>query len=256
MPGSWEPMNEKILIVDDDPNILEDYRRRLRKQFHIETALGAEMGLKAIVGQTPYAIVISDMAMPGMDGWEVLTQLKADPQLAKIPVIILSMVDDKNQGYSLGTAEYLLKPVDRNQIGAILKKYRNESSQNHILIIEDDPKQRELLRAVLEPKDFTVDEAEDGKTGLQKVTENQPDAIILDLMMPEMDGFEFLDKFRANPEWESIPVIVVSAKDLTAEEYLRLNGSVQKIFQKGIYSQEELVGKVNVLIKEMMGMAN
>ncbi|KMP10943.1 hypothetical protein UR09_04815 [Candidatus Nitromaritima sp. SCGC AAA799-A02] len=146
--------------------------------------------------------------------------------------------------------------MDRNQIGAILKKYRNESSQNHILIIEDDPKQRELLRAVLEPKDFTVDEAEDGKTGLQKVTENQPDAIILDLMMPEMDGFEFLDKFRANPEWESIPVIVVSAKDLTAEEYLRLNGSVQKIFQKGIYSQEELVGKVNVLIKEMMGMAN
>ena len=253
---STRATNSSVLVIDNDPVIQDLMMWALdREGYAFFAAYNGIDGINRAKELLP-GIIILDIDMPGMDGWEVLTKLKADPKLSSIPVIILSMVDDKMQGYSLGTAEYLLKPVDRNQLGAVLKKYRNESNQNRILLIEDDPEQRNLLRAVLEAKGFRVDEAENGKKGLDKISKNPPDVILLDLMMPEMDGFEFLNKLRANPEWASMPVIVVSAKDLTQDEFYRLKGSVQKIFQKGLYTRDELIGKVNALIKKTICLTN
>jgi DNA-binding response OmpR family regulator len=247
---STRATNSSVLVIDNDPVIQDLMMWALyREGYAFFAAYNGIDGINRAKELLP-GIIILDIDMPGMDGWEVLTKLKADPKLSSIPVIILSMVDDKKQGYSLGAAEYLIKPVDRNQLGAVLKKYRNESNQNRILLIEDDPEQRNLLRAVLEAKGFRVDEAENGKKGLDKLSKNPPDVILLDLMMPEMDGFEFLNKLRANPEWGSMPVIVVSAKDLTQDEFYRLKGSVQKIFQKGLYTRDELIGKVSALIKK------
>jgi len=253
---STRATNSSVLVIDNDPVIQDLMMWALdREGYAFFAAYNGIDGINRAKELLP-GIIILDIDMPGMDGWEVLTKLKADPKLSSIPVIILSMVDDKMQGYSLGTAEYLLKPVDRNQLGAVLKKYRNESNPNRILLVEDDPEQRNLLRAVLEAKGFRVDEAENGKKGLDKISKNPPDVILLDLMMPEMDGFEFLNKLRANPEWASMPVIVVSAKDLTQDEFYRLKGSVQKIFQKGLYTRDELIGKVNALIKKTICLTN
>ena len=155
--------NSSVLVIDNDPVIQDLMMWALDREGY--TFFAAYNGIDGInrAKELLPGIIILDIDMPGMDGWEVLTKLKADPKLSSTPVIILSMVDDKMQGYSLGTAEYLLKPVDRNQLGAVLKKYRNESNPNRILLVEDDPEQRNLLRAVLEAKGFRVDEAENGK---------------------------------------------------------------------------------------------
>jgi CheY-like chemotaxis protein len=183
--------------------------------------------------------------MPGMDGWAVLSALKADPELMDIPVIMLTMVEDKNLGYALGAADYLTKPLDRERLAAVLKKYRRELP---VLVVDDDAAFRELIRRILERDGYLVVEADNGLEGLARAREASPGLVLLDLMMPELDGFEFVAEFRRNAAWRSIPVIVITARDLSADDHARLNGYVERILQKGAYTRETLLHEVRELV--------
>jgi CheY-like chemotaxis protein len=185
--------------------------------------------------------------MPGMDGWAVLTALKSDPFLAEIPVIMLTIVDDRNLGYSLGTADYLTKPIDRERLGSVLLRYRRNAG-NNVLVVEDDSESREMLRRLLQADGWTVTEADNGKTALAQVKKSRPGIVLLDLMMPEMDGFEFVAELQKRAEWKSIPVIVITARDLNAEDRVRLNGHVSRVLQKGLYTRDELLQQITGLV--------
>jgi signal transduction histidine kinase/DNA-binding response OmpR family regulator/HAMP domain-containing protein len=247
----FEPVPEgasTVLVIDDDPSVHDMMRRFLSKEgFRVKTASGGEEGLHLTRELRPDAITL-DVLMPRMDGWTVLTTLKADPELADIPVIMLTIVDDKNMGYALGASEYMTKPVDRERLVAILQKYRSDSLPCRVLVVEDEAMTREMLRRMLEKEGWAVIEAENGRVALERMAENLPGLILLDLMMPEMDGFQFMDELRKNKAWRSIPVVVVTAKDLTAEDRLRLNGYVEKILHKGAYSREALLAEVRDLV--------
>jgi CheY-like chemotaxis protein len=186
--------------------------------------------------------------MPGMDGWAVLAALKSDPKLSEIPVIMLTIVDDQNMGYSLGATEYLTKPIDRDRLAAVLKQHVGEERSRSVMIVEDDPDTREVTRRILEQDGWSVVEAENGRIGLERLASIRPGLILLDLMMPEMDGFEFVGELRKNADWKSIPVVVVTAKDLTLDDRMRLNGQVRLILQKGSYSREELLRETTALV--------
>jgi CheY-like chemotaxis protein len=237
-----------VLVIDDDPAARDLLRRVLSKEgFRVELAAGGEEGLQRAKEQHA-AVITLDVLMPGMDGWAVLAALKADPDLADIPVIMLTMLDDKSLGYALGAADYMTKPIDRERLVAVLKKYWRDHRSATVLVVEDDAATREMLRRTLDQEGWTVGEAENGRVGLEHVAERRPDLILLDLMMPEMDGFEFVTNLRKREEWRTIPIVVITAKDLTPEDRLRLNGYVEKILQKGASSREELRAEVRDLV--------
>ena len=191
--------------------------------------------------------------MPGMDGWAVLQQLKADAETQDIPVIMLTMVDDKNIGFALGATDYLTKPIDRNRLAALLGRYRCEEEVCGVLLVEDDEPTREMMRALLTREGWAVREAVNGRDALEQIQASRPDLILLDLMMPEMDGFEFAQRLRERPEWQAIPVIVLTAKDITEVDRLRLNGYVEKIVQKGAWDQSALLREIGGLVAARKG---
>jgi CheY-like chemotaxis protein len=241
-----------VLAIDDDPTVCDLMRRFLSKEgLQMVAARNGEEGIRLARELRP-AVITLDVLMPGMDGWAVLTALKADPVVADIPVIMLSIMNEKQMGYALGAADYLTKPIDWERLAVILQRYECARPPCPVLIVEDDAGMREVLRRRLEREAWTVIEAENGRVGLQRMAERQPDLILLDLMMPEMDGFQFLDGVRQQDAWRSIPVIVITAKELTPEDRQRLNGSVEKILQKGAYSREELIGEVRNLVTASM----
>ena len=235
-----------VLVIDDESAVRDLMQRFLtREGFRVTTAAGGEEGLRLARELLPDAITL-DVIMPGMDGWAVLSALKADPELAAIPVIMLTIVDDRNMGYTLGAADYLTKPVDRDRLMAVLHKYRQEPFT--ILVVDDDAAFRELLRRMLEKEGCLVAEAENGRVALERVREAPPALILLDLMMPELDGFEFVAEFRKHEGWRAIPIVVVTAKDLSGEERLQLNGHVERILQKGAYSRDTLLREVREMV--------
>jgi len=184
--------------------------------------------------------------MPEMDGWSVLRALKADPGLRKIPVIMLTMIDDRTRGYSLGAVDYLTKPVDREMLHKALSRYYcAEEDICPVLLVEDDIETREVMAHALEKAGWTVSEAGNGREALDIMSDLQPMLILLDLMMPVMDGFDFLAAMRAQPEWRHIPVIVITAKDLTADDRDRLAGRVEEIVEKSAYTREQLLQHVS-----------
>ena len=202
-----------------------------KEGYRVETAAGGEAGLRLARELHPDVITL-DVMMPGMDGWAVLSELKADPELADIPVVMLTIVDNKNLGYALGAADYLTKPIQRDRLLAILAKYCPPSEPATVMVVEDDIETQEVIRRLLEKAGIQVMVAENGRVALERLAEGQPGLILLDLMMPEMDGFQFVDHVRQHEAWRAIPIVVVTAKDLTAEDRLRLNGYVTEIIQK------------------------
>jgi CheY-like chemotaxis protein len=215
--------------------------------FHVVVAASGEEGLRLAKALKP-AVIALDVLMPGMDGWAVLTALKADPDLADIPVIMLSIVDDKGMGYALGAADYLTKPIDWERLPGTLRKYQQARPQCPVLVVEDDADLREMMRRTLENGGWAVIEAANGRVALERLIEQRPELILLDLMMPEMDGFQFLEEVRTHEEWRSIPIVVVTAKDLTDEDHRRLSASVARVLQKGLYSREEMLREVRDLV--------
>ena len=185
--------------------------------------------------------------MPDLDGWTVLAAIKGDPHLVDLPVVLMTIVDEKNRGYALGATDYLVKPVDRQKLINVLHALCGPAGRR-LLMVDDDDHGRGQMRTALEQQGWKVTEASDGRDALTRLNEAKPDVVILDLMMPEMDGFEFLEEMRRNAEWRDIPVVVVTAKDLTDADRLRLNGSVERIIQKT--DRDETLREVrNVLAK-------
>jgi CheY-like chemotaxis protein len=253
-PAAAKPGQPIILVIDDDPAILDLLTRYLsREGFHVATAFHGEEGLRLARALRPAAITL-DVMMPGMDGWSVLSALKADPELAAIPVVMLTLTNDRNLGFALGASDYLTKPVDRARLLETLKMRCVTPVARQALVVEDDAETRELLRRTLERDGWTILEAANGFEALSCLGRCHTDLILLDLMMPDMDGFEFLTELRQHAEWRSIPVVVITAKDLTEENRMFLNGSlllgscVKKILQKGSFNYEELLQEVRDLV--------
>jgi CheY-like chemotaxis protein len=238
-----------VLVIDDDPEARELIRRTLgREGIQVILASSGAEGLAMARAARP-AVITLDVMMPEMDGWTVLSEIKADAALHDVPVIMLTMVDDRQRGFALGAADYLMKPVDRERLLGVVNTHRPASEAGaNILVVEDDPTTRDMLRRMLEREGWTVAEADNGEVALGRVAERRPDLILLDLMMPKMDGFEVISALRSTALWRSIPIVVLTAMDLSATDRLRLNGYVERVLQKGSYAHEELLGDVRGLV--------
>src|SRR5262249_31284055 len=175
---------------------------------------------------------------------------KGDPELADIPVVFVTILDEQTRGYSLGAADYLVKPVVRDRLVSVLTRIcgGGVGPARRILLVEDDETARAVIRQGLERGGWSIVQADNGRIALARVADTQPDAILLDLMMPEMDGFEFLAELRRHETWREIPVVVLTAKDLTNDDRRRLSGEVERIIQKGAYDRDELLREVGRLL--------
>ena len=220
-----------ILVIDDDQTVCELLARFLEREgFQVRAAAGGREGLALARELHPAAITL-DIHMPDIDGWTVLAALKGDPKLADIPVVLVTIDDDRSRGYSLGATEYMTKPVDRERLLSLLQNI-GTSVGRRVLLVDDDEIMRESVRRVLEQEQWQVTGAANGRIALEQLAKSRPDVILLDLMMPEMDGFEFLVRLREQSEMQDIPVLVLTAKDLSVEDHQRLNGYVDQVMQK------------------------
>ena len=234
-----------LLVIDDDPASRDVLRRIFtRDGFRVEDAAGGEEGLARARAVKPDAITL-DVLMPGMDGWAVLTALKADPELADIPVIMITVSDQKPLGLALGASEYLIKPIDRARLSQVVRRQVG-AGPHTVLIVEDELATRNMLQRTLEKDGWTVETAENGAVALTRLNHVEPDLILLDLMMPELDGFGFLEAIRQRPETATTPVVVLTAKDLTAEDRERLSGGAARVMQKD--SAEALVRQLHAAV--------
>ncbi len=254
--GSLDPAlgaDNVVLAIDDDPGVHELLTRTLEKQgFQVASASSGEEGLQLARSLRPNAITL-DIMMPGMDGWSVLAQLKSDADLANIPVVVLTIVDNRNLGFTLGASDYLTKPIDRERLINVLGRYRWDGAERTALIVEDDPEARNVLRRFLENDGWKTQQAENGLVALERLKTQRSSVILLDLMMPEMDGFEFLATLKHDPALRALPVIVVTAKDLSDDDRKRLNGQVTRVLQKGAYSREDLLAEVAQVVRSAIG---
>jgi GAF domain-containing protein/DNA-binding response OmpR family regulator len=232
-----------ILIIDDDPTARDLLKATLRKEgWRVAEADGGEIGLELARQIRPTAITL-DIMMPGMDGWSVLTSLKSDPELAQIPVIVVTVITDRGIALSLGASDFMTKPIERGQLAAILNRLL--SDRRTVLIVDDDANARELISRQLERLNVDVVEAADGRRAIELLADGlMPGVILLDLMMPEMDGFAVLDKIRERSEWRNIPVVILTGLDLSAQEQERLRGRVSEIIAKGSVEAKDLASIV------------
>jgi PAS domain S-box-containing protein len=245
--GPSRPLGDTVLVIDDDPASREVLSQFLtRKGFRVEAAAGGAEGLALARKLRPRAITL-DVVMPGMDGWAVLAALKADPELADVPVVMLTMVHARQKGFRLGAADYLVKPVDPDRLAAVLRRHPGDPPARRVLVVDDDAGLRQRLRELLKRQGWTVDEAADGREALDRLTA-RPSLVLLDLLMPAMDGFEFLAEFRQREAFRSVPVVVLTAKDLTAEDHERLRGSIEAVLRKGSLGSEQLLAEVGAVM--------
>ena len=238
-----------VLVVDDDPTVLSLLAKTLEKESY--RVISARNGIEALAlarEHRPQAITL-DVLMPQMDGWRTLKELKADVELRGIPVIMVTILNERGMAIPLGAADFMTKPVDRPRLAAILRNYCADRSSASILVVEDDLPTLEALCRSLASMGYTAHAAVNGRIGLDWLT-NYPalDLILLDLMMPEMDGFEFLRELRQRPALADVPVIVVTAKELTAEDIGILSGQTERIIAKDQAYLTELAAAVRELL--------
>ena len=237
-----------VLVVDDDANARALLRRTLvRAGYRVEEATDGRSGLERARALRPDVITL-DVMMPGMDGWAVLAALKADPAVATIPVVMATILDEKQMGFSLGASDYLTKPIDRASLLATVERVAARAPGGRVLIIEDDVATREMVSRTLEKAGWSVVEAENGRMGLERLRTERPALVLLDLLMPEMDGFEFLEALRGDDRWRDLPIVVITAKTLTDADRKRLNGGVEAIVQKGGHGSDELLDQIRGLV--------
>src|SRR6516162_7930939 len=247
-PPGEVAMRNCILVIDDDAtarDLIADYLRQAG--FTVITAAGGGEGLKRAKEYHPIAITL-DVIMPDIDGWTVLAALRGDPELADIPIVMATIVDERRHGMTLGEVGYLTKPIDRKRLVDLIAKYRAPSGPTRVLVVEDDAMQRERIRSWLEPQTWLLIEAENGRVALDRLRECVADVIILDLMMPEMDGFQLVAEMQKHPVWNQIPIIVVTARDLTVEDHARLNSGIEMVLRKETFSPTTLIERVRQVV--------
>jgi signal transduction histidine kinase/CheY-like chemotaxis protein/HAMP domain-containing protein len=249
-PEQAVPVGDCVLVIDDDPTARELIANYLREGgLSVVTAAGGREGLKRAEELHPIAITL-DVLMPDIDGWTVLAALRGNPQLSNIPVVMATITDPDRKGIALGAAGYLTKPIDRDRLITLLRPFQTRARRTRVLVVEDDPMQRERIRSWLETEHWLASDAENGLVALDRLAKEPPDIILLDLMMPEMDGFQFIAALQAQPMWRDIPVIVITALDLTAADHARLNSGVERILLKDSFDPAQLVEVVRRLVNE------
>jgi signal transduction histidine kinase/DNA-binding response OmpR family regulator len=243
--GARQPSDRPcILVIDDDPNVHRLIEMTLKNEgYALRFATSGTEGLRLAKELKP-ALITLDVIMPEADGWTVLGGIKSDPHLATTPVIMLTIVGDRDMGFALGAADFLLKPIDRTQLIVTLRRHLRSAPNGPALVVEDDPQLRTMLRRALEAEGWQVEDAEHGAAAMDRVRARIPGVILLDLLMPVMDGFQVLAELRKNPAWRSIPVVVLTAKDLTEEDRRRLVGQTERVLEKGAFVREELLREV------------
>lgn len=230
-----------VLVIDDDPNIGDLLTRRLSKEgYEIIVARSGEEGIQLAKKNRPQ-IILLDILLPKMDGWDVLSQLKNDQDLCQIPVIMISTLESNKMAEKLGAADFISKPIDKDKLIKKVNKYNSQKLPPTVLVVEDDVANRDIVCRILNKSGFNTKEAENGKRALEEIKIKQPDIILLDLLMPIMDGFEFLKYLKKDKETSKIPVIVLTAMDINGEKRMGLAGSVKAIIQKQSHSQNELM---------------
>ena len=245
-----------VLVIDDDATARELISDHLKAGgFSVVTAAGGVEGIKLAKELQPTAITL-DVMMPDLDGWSVLAALRQNPELADIPVIMVSIVDDKRRGIALGAAGYLTKPIDRERLHRLVRRFQAPTRATRVLMVEDDASQRERMLGWLERPQWIVREAANGREALDLLREEKPDVILLDLMMPEMDGFEVVAALQGDKDWRDIPVIVITSLDLDAKDRERLNSGVQSVLVKEKFRPEDLVEHIRRLVQSRPAATN
>jgi CheY-like chemotaxis protein/two-component sensor histidine kinase len=254
--GRRSPTADCVLVIDDDATARELIADHLKAEgFSVATAAGGVEGLKLAKELRPTAITL-DVMMPDLDGWSVLATLRQDAELAEIPVIMITIVDEHRRGIALGAAGYLTKPIDRERLHRLVSRFRAQVPPTRVLLVEDDAVQRERMRGWLEGPQWTVREAENGREALKRIQESKPDVILLDLMMPEMDGFAVVAALQKETGWQDIPVIVITARDLDAKDRERLNAGVQYVLVKERFRPADLVERIRRLVHSKSPVSN
>jgi len=254
--GRRSPTADCVLVIDDDPiarGLIADHLKA--EGFSVETAAGGVEGLKLAKELRPTAITL-DVMMPDLDGWSVLAALRQDAELAEIPVIMITIVDEHRRGIALGAAGYLTKPIDRERLHRLVSRFRAQVPPTRVLLVEDDAVQRERMRGWLEGRQWSVQEAENGREALNRIQESKPDVILLDLMLPEMDGFAVVAVLQKEAGWRDIPVIVITSLDLDAKDRERLNAGVQLVLVKERFRPADLVERIRRLVHSKPPVSN
>jgi len=228
MPNS----NKTILVIDDHPHASELIREIIEDAgYQVIAAPDGVQGFAMAQACKPLAITL-DIMMPNKDGWQVLYDLKTNPQTRKIPVILVTVVDQKALGYQLGAADYLLKPLNAQDLMASLSRITDREQKPRLLVVDDDPNVHDMVSQLLEDSSYQIRSVSDGNQALTAVQTEPPDIILLDLLMPNLDGFGVIEKLRQEPETSQIPIIILSAKSLSPTEADRLDQGIHAIIQK------------------------
>ncbi|MBE7198114.1 MAG: response regulator [Parafilimonas terrae] len=247
-PGTVIADRNTILVIDDDAATRDLLARFLEREgFSVAVAEDGQRGFDLARSLRPRAVLL-DVTMPQMDGWDVLRALRADPEIGATPIVMVTILDEQNFAFSLGATDYLQKPIDWGNLRQIVDRFRPAGGEGPILVVEDEADVRGHICAYLHREGFPVREAENGVHALKRVGEERPGLILLDLMMPEMDGFTFLRELRVQPEWRDVPVVVLTAKDITAEDRRRLAGQADRVLAKGKTGLGELVRELRALM--------
>jgi signal transduction histidine kinase/DNA-binding response OmpR family regulator/HAMP domain-containing protein len=245
-----------VLVIEDDPKAADLLRIYLSEAgYTVDIAREGAEGLEKVRQLAPAAVIL-DVLLPKVDGWAFLTQVKADPTTKTVPVLIVSIVDQKGKGFALGAADYLVKPVQREELLRKLSAFslvtKTRTAPVTVLIIDDDAKTVELLATVLEPEGFHILKVYSGEAGLEVARRERPDLIILDLLLPGMNGFEVLDHLETSPVTKQSPIILFTVKQLTAEEKQRVQGRIACLAQKEGFNREGFVGMVREALQRTL----
>jgi CheY-like chemotaxis protein len=242
-------MQATVLVVDDDPAAQHIIGTHLaRDGYRLIYASSGQEAMTLARQHWPDAITL-DIMMPQVDGWDVLHMMKGDPDLASIPVVLVTANQDASLGFELGAVAFLTKPVDREALLDAIRRCCSGNSRGVVLVVEDEVETRELTERTVEKLGFEAAHASNGRQALSWLEANTPPVLILlDLLMPEMDGFAFLERLRSQPEWRGIPVIVVTAKQLSAEERLLLGQTTQQVVTKGQSAHVDLSQAVRAVL--------
>lgn len=232
-----------ILLIEDDPSAVRLLREYLEPSgYAVHAAATGAVGLDLARDLRPAAVIL-DVLLPGMDGWEILRQIKADPALSNLPVIIVTVVDEREIGLALGAADYIVKPIRRDALLESLDHHvpRSGGTRPRVLAVDDDPAALDLIRAALEPEGFDVETTTNPVKALTLVVDRTYDVIVSDMVMPELNGLELAERIHANARTATMPILLVTAHDLTAAEKSQLNGQIIGIASKGVAARSGLL---------------
>jgi len=238
-----------VLIVESDESARELLVSYLRPEgYRTATSQPGTSAVELAAKLRPDAITLNALT-PGRGGWETLASLKMNPATAEIPVIIVSVVDQRRMGFAMGAAEYLVKPVARPALLRAVQKWVPQHKEASILVTDDDPAVVEMVREFLTGAGYRVLTAYDGRQALQLLDQQHPDALVLDLMMPQVDGFEVISQIRQNPQLRELPILVLTAKDLTDDDLELLSRDTRALLRKDFSWREELLRQINQVVR-------